>query len=152
MVLCMHGVAPIAQDSRAEAVMHAADAVTAGLWRLVDDGSAASGRRAVHPDSGAAKLTSPLATPANYLELTFDAAAGRAYRLWIRGRADRDYYGNDSVFVQFSGTVNASGTPMYRIGSTSATSGVIEACSACGLRGWGWADNLYGGTGFGAPL
>ncbi len=126
-------------------VLYAGDRTrVAGGWRLVTDPSAAGGSRVSHPDAGAAKLTAPLATPTNFVEWTFNADAGRQYRLWIRGRADRDAFANDSAFVQFSGAINASGQPIYRIGSTSATTFVLEDCSGCGLAGWGWQDNGYG--------
>ena len=73
------------------------------------------------------------------------------YRLWMRGRADRDAWSNDSAYVQFSGAVSATGAPVYEIGTTSATWVGIEDCSGCGLQGWGWQDNGYG-TGVLGPL
>jgi hypothetical protein len=48
------------------------------------------------------------------------------------------------VHVQFSGSVTSTGTATYRIGTTSATSYNLEACSGCGLSGWGWEDNGWG--------
>lgn len=126
-------------------VLHARTATTiAGGWRAVADASAAGGARMSHPDQGAAKLTTALATPAHYFELTFNAEAGRAYRLWIRGRADRDYWGNDSVFVQFDGSVDQSGAPAYRIGTTGAATVNLEDGSGAGIAGWGWQDDGYG--------
>ena len=77
--------------------------------------------------------------------------AGKAYRLWLRGRAQRDYWGNDSVHVQFSGSVDESGVPTWRIGSTSGTSVNIEDASNAGLSGWGWQDNGWG-TGVLGPV
>jgi hypothetical protein len=76
--------------------------------------------------------------------MTFNAEAGRAYRLWIRGKADNNSWANDSVFVQFSASVTSSGTSTYRIGSTSAAEMNLEDCSGCGLSGWGWQDNGWG--------
>jgi glucose/arabinose dehydrogenase len=130
-----------------EIVLHAEAATAAGLWRRVADTSAASGVRLEHPNAGAAKLTAPLASPANYLELTFAAQADRAYHIWVRGRAQNDAYANDSVYVQFSGSVDAAGAPRYRIGTTSAAAVSIEDCSGCGLSGWGWQDIAYGALG-----
>jgi hypothetical protein len=52
--------------------------------------------------------------------------------------------GNDSVFVQFDGSVTAAGAPQWRLGTTSATPVVLEDCGGCGLQGWGWNDNGYG--------
>ncbi len=126
-------------------VLHARTATTiAGGWRAVADASAAGGARMSHPDQGAAKLTTALATPAHYFELTFNAEGGRAYRLWIRGRADRDYWGNDSVFVQFDKSVTQSGASAYRIGTTGAVTVNLEDGSGGGIAGWGWQDNGYG--------
>ncbi|MDQ3213951.1 MAG: hypothetical protein M3Q85_14825, partial [Acidobacteriota bacterium] len=133
-----------------EIVLHAAAAVSRGLWRAVPDGSAASGVRMEHPDAGAAKLTMPLATPADYLELTFRPEANRAYHLWLRGAAQGNAYVNDSVFVQFSESVNAGNAPQYRIGSTDAAAVSLQDCSGCSLAGWMWQDHAYGG--FGSPV
>jgi hypothetical protein len=135
-------------------VLHAANATTvAGAWRLVADSTAASGQRLWHPDAGAAKLTAPLASPVNYFEMTFTASAGRAYHLWIRGKAEGNAYSNDSVFLQFSGRVDGNGTPIHGIGTTSSDSYNLEACSGCGLSGWGWEDNGWGpGNPLGPPI
>lgn len=128
-----------------EIVLHTQTATaTAGLFRIDPDPGAAGGSCEHHPDAGAAKIAAPLQAPANYFEMTFNADAGKAYRLWIRGKADRNYYGNDSVYFQFSESVTSTGTPIYRIGSTSATPVVLEECSGCALSGWGWNDNGYG--------
>jgi hypothetical protein len=126
--------------------LHALNAqIPAGsAWAFVADATAAGGARIVNPNQSAPKLGSALANPTNYFELTFNAEQGRAYRLWIRGKAEGNYWGNDSVFVQFSGSVTADGSPVYRIGTTSATSTNLEDCSGCGLSGWGWQDNGWG--------
>jgi hypothetical protein len=79
--------------------------------------------------------------------MTFSAEAGRAYRLWIRGKADNNAWTNDSAFVQFSGSVSEAGSPEYRIGTSSATVVSIEEGSGAGLSGWGWQDNGYSSLG-----
>jgi Putative Ig domain len=128
-----------------EIVMYAAAApVVAGSWSKVADATAAGGYRMWNPDAGAAKLLAPFAAPATYFELTFNATAGVPYHLWMRGRADADYYGNDSVYVQFSGSVDASGVAIDRIGTTAAAAVSIEDGTGAGLSGWGWQDNAYG--------
>jgi hypothetical protein len=96
------------------------------------------------PNANAAKITAASANPANYAELTFEAVAHKAYRLWMRLRADGDKYTNDSVFVQFSGSVNSSGSAIWRIGTTKATEVNLEDCNGCGIAGWGWQDNGWG--------
>lgn len=129
----------------ADIVLHAknASAIT-GNWQLVDDAQAAGGTRIWNPDAGMAKLAAPLAAPVNYFQLTFHAEAGKPYRLWLRGRAERDYYGNDSVYVQFTNSVTETGAPVNQIGSTTAVWAGIEDGAGCGLAGWGWQDNGYG--------
>jgi phosphatidylserine/phosphatidylglycerophosphate/cardiolipin synthase-like enzyme len=113
-------------------------------WRKQSDATAAGGQRLWNPNLNAAKIVTAAASPASYVELTFNAVAGLPYRLWIRGRAESDAYANDSAFVQFSGAVNASGTPIFRIGTTAAAEYNLENCSGCGVFGWGWQDNAYG--------
>lgn len=46
--------------------------------------------------------------------------------------------------MQFSGSVNDTGAPLFRIGTTSSTVVNLEDCSGCGLSGWGWQDNGWG--------
>ena len=118
--------------------------VLRGAWRRENDATAAGGQRVRHPDAGAAKVTAAAASPANYVEVTFTAEAGKAYRIWIRGKADGNGWANDSVFAQFDRSVNASGAAMWRIGTTSAAEVNLEDCSGCGLSGWGWQDNGWG--------
>jgi len=126
-------------------VRYAATATSmVGDWRLVADVNAAGGQRVEQPDAGAAKIATPLANPTNYFELTFTAEGGKPYRFWIRGRAQGDSYNNDSVYVQFSGSVTSTGSPIDRIGTTEAVSVILEDCSGCGVAGWGWQDNGYG--------
>jgi hypothetical protein len=142
MVNVSNALAPPPPPPAAEIVVHAARTATlAGAWRSVLDGTAASGARLWHPNANAPKLTVPLAAPANYFEVTFPADAGVGYRLWMRASAEANHWANDSVFMQFSGSVTATGAPIHPIGSTSATWYVLEACTGCGVSGWGWRDN-----------
>ena len=142
------GLAP----SSGNVVLHVAgQATTVGAWQRVDDESAAGKARLDNPNLGAAKLPSPLAAPSDYFEVSFNAQAGRPYRLWLRARAQDDSYNNDSVFVQFSGSVDGNGGEIFRIGTTQATTVVLEDCGGCGVAGWGWQDNGYG-TGVLGPV
>jgi len=126
-------------------VMYASGApVVKGTWRAVSDSSAAGGAAMRQPDAGATKRSSASASPASYFELVFEARAGVAYHLWMRGKAQNNSGLNDSVFVQFSGSVNASGSAIDRIGTTSSETLNLEDCSDCGLSGWGWQDNGWG--------
>jgi phosphatidylserine/phosphatidylglycerophosphate/cardiolipin synthase-like enzyme len=136
---------PPPPSGSAEVVLYASKApVKVGAWRTESDASAAGAAKIRHPDAGAAKITTASASPVNYFEMTFYAEAGRGYRLWIRGRADNNYWGNDSVFVQFTDSVTSSGAASWRIGTTSAAEVNLEDCSGCGLSGWGWQDNGWG--------
>jgi hypothetical protein len=137
--------------SAREIVLHAADATRiAGTWSVVADAAAASGARIWNPDAAAPKLTTPLPNPANYFELTFQAEAGVAYHLWMRGKADKNAWANDSVYVQYSGSVDTGGAAVNRIGTASAAALSIEDGINAGLAGWGWADDSYGG--FAGPV
>jgi phosphatidylserine/phosphatidylglycerophosphate/cardiolipin synthase-like enzyme len=128
--------APPPPSSSTDVVLWASRATKlAGAWRVEPDASAAGGARARHPDAGAARVAAPLASPTNYFELTFNADANVSYHLWLRGRADRDSWANDSVFVQFSNV------PAFAIGTTNAMTVTLEDCTNCGVSGWGWQDN-----------
>jgi hypothetical protein len=111
---------------------------------VVADGSAAGGARISNPDAGAAKKQLALANPPDYFEMTFNADAGVSYRIWLRAKAQNDFWGNDSVFVQFSDSVDSSGNPFYRVGTTSGAEVNLEDCSGCTIQGWGWQDNGWG--------
>jgi len=115
-----------------------------GAWRTESDPSAASERLVRHPNANAAKLAAPLASPANFIELSFPADPSQTYKLWMRMKADGNSWSNDSVFVQFDGAVDANGTPAYQIGTASALDVNLEECSGCGVAGWGWEDDGWG--------
>jgi len=138
---------PTPPSSAPDIVLWAANVPASGIhgnWALQSNSSAA-GQVALHnPDLGAAKITTASPSPADYFDVTFNAVAGTQYRIWLRGRADNDYWGNDSVFVQFSGSLNTSGQAAYRIGTSSALEVNLEDCSGCGLSGWGWQDDGWG--------
>jgi phosphatidylserine/phosphatidylglycerophosphate/cardiolipin synthase-like enzyme len=123
-----------------EIVLYAADATLppGTKWRRELDASAAGGALMHHPNEGVPKLTSALANPSNYFELTLTVQANVPYRLWARIRAEDNYWANESVFIQFS-----SGSP-YTIGTTAAADVNLEDCSGCGVSGWGWQDNAWG--------
>jgi Putative Ig domain len=128
-----------------EVVLYASDAnMVTGTWSIVPDATAADGSRMWNPNKSAKKIDQPLANPANYFEIPFQAEAGVAYHLWLRGKADRNKRVNDAVMVQFSGSVDQAGTPNYRIGTISATEVNLADCNGCHLSGWGWQDNGWG--------
>ena len=135
---------PPPTQSTGDVVLYAGRASVYSGWRPVSDASGAGGIAIAHPDAGASKLSAPLASPTNYFEMTFNAEAGTPYRLWIRSKAERNSWANDSLFIQFSGSVDESNQPIWRIGTTSSTAYNLEDCSGCGLDGWGWQDNGWG--------
>jgi hypothetical protein len=127
-----------------DVVRYAADAaLVAGLWQRVVDTTAAGGARLWHPNENVAAITAQSA-PTHYFEVKVDVEAGTPYHLWLRGRAENDSKLNDSVWVQFSGSVGPTGKPRYRIGTTSAARVILTDCAGCGLSAWGWQDNGYG--------
>jgi hypothetical protein len=84
--------------------------------------------------------------------MSFLADGGVPYRVWMRGKAERNSRSNDSVFVQFDDSVAADGSPVFRTGTASATVVTIEDCSGCGLSSWGWNDNGYGAGALGREI
>ena len=119
-----------------------------GRWQQVSDSTAAGGSALWNPDAGSAKVAPPLANPANYVETTFNASAGTAYHLWIRMRAQNDSTSNDSVHAQFNDTVDASGAPVMRIGSTDSAEVVLQnGPSGAAPHGGGWSENGWGSLG-----
>src|SRR5262245_30816381 len=115
-----------------------------GSWSKVSDSTAADGIRLANPDAGIAKVTTPSGAPQSYFEMTFVAQPATAYHLWIRSKAQNNSYTNDSVYVQFSGSVTSSGAAKYRIGTTSAMMYSLEEDNGMGESGWGWQDNGFG--------
>jgi hypothetical protein len=127
-----------------EIILHAADATITGTrWSFVNDATAASGRRLQNANAGATVSTA-LTSPSSHAELTLYANADTPYRLWLRGKSMGNTADNDAVHAQFSGSVSATGTAIFRIGTSSSTRVNIEDCVGCGLSNWGWQDNEVG--------
>jgi phosphatidylserine/phosphatidylglycerophosphate/cardiolipin synthase-like enzyme len=111
---------------------------------------AADGLSLWNPNQSNSKIATggtAVQNPANYFEFTFTAEPRTPYHLWIRMKAENDYYGNDSVHVQFSDSVSESGTPVYRINSTSTAEVVLQEIDGGSSLNWGWADNGWNGNG-----
>jgi phosphatidylserine/phosphatidylglycerophosphate/cardiolipin synthase-like enzyme len=126
--------------------------IVVGDWTVNTDATAATGASLLNPNRGAAKVAAASASPANYFEMPFNATAGVAYRIWMRGKATANSWANDSVYIQFSDSVDANGLATARIGTTGSMSYSLEQCSNCGVQGWGWEDNGWGGVGVMGPL
>ena len=114
-----------------------------GNWARVPSTTGAGGQKVSSVDRGWASANAPLASPSDYFEASFNASAGVPYRVWLRLRATGDSRYNESVWVQFSNAVTATGAALWRVGSTSALLVNLENCSGCGVSGWGWQDNAY---------
>jgi hypothetical protein len=127
-----------------EQVIYADDAtLVGGSWKRIADASAASGLKLSNADGGAALITAPQAAPDSYIEAAFDAAPHTRYRVWLRIHASGDSKFNDSVWVQFSDSVDAQGLPIYRAGTTSGYIVNLWVCATCQSVGWGWQRNAY---------
>ncbi len=137
-----------------EVVVDAADvpasSIVGSQWARVEATDAAGAVALYNPNRDVGKLPAAAAAPASYVEVRFHAAAGVPYHLWFRMSAEADAYWNDSMFVQFSGAVDAQGAAIHRIGSTAAAVVSLEEGTGAGLFGWGWNDNAYGTLG--API
>src|SRR5262249_2887304 len=65
-----------------------------------------------------------------------------------RMRALGNSLGNDSVHMQFSDSVNSSGSSWARIGTSSSLEPVLQDGPGGGPpHGWGWTDNGWGSVG-----
>jgi hypothetical protein len=131
-----------------EILVNAADVPASGIvgsrWVRTQTAGASGGVAIHNPNRAEAKRAAALAAPASYVEVKFYAAAGVPYQLWFRMRAEGDSYANDSMFVQFSGAVDAFGNTVNRIGTTSSADVILEEGSGKNVSGWGWNDAHYG--------
>ena len=119
-----------------------------GNWAPISDSTAAGSRALRNADAGAAKIAPALASPGSYFEVTFNADAGTAYHVWIRGRADGNSTANDSVHIQFSDSIDGVGAPFARIGTTASLEPVLQdGAGGPAPRGWGWTENGWGSLG-----
>jgi hypothetical protein len=118
--------------------------IAGSRWQIVADANAAGGVAIANPNLNEAKVSTALASPASYVDITFTADANTPYRLWMRARATSNTWANDSVLIQFSDSVDANGQPVFRIGTTASTWWSLEEVLNQGVHEWGWQDNGYG--------
>jgi Phosphoesterase family len=153
------GLAPLARSANAtamtgffprppvmpsEQVIYANDVTTlTGLWNKIADATAAAGVKLTTADNGSGAPPNASANPSSYFDAVFQAAAGTRYRVWLRLHAQNDSKWNDSVFVQFSDSVDAQGAAVYRVGTTSGYIVNLWTCATCQSVGWGWQRNAY---------
>jgi hypothetical protein len=121
-------------------------------WRSDPDGLAAGGMRLTNLNAGVPKIVVPAASPSSYVEVRFAADKDKPYHIWLRMSATANDWVNDSVHMQFSDAVDATGAPIARIGTTSSLWFSLENDFSAGLNGWGWQDNAFGTGALGAHV
>jgi hypothetical protein len=126
-------------------VIYAGDVPAGNLhgWTTAADPTSPNGTKLVTADNGASSLNAPLANPAQYVDVTFNAPAGTPHTLWLRLKALNNNKFNDSVWAQFS-DARVNGSPVYPIGSTSGLLvNLATSSTASSLLNWGWQNGAY---------
>lgn len=109
-----------------------------GHWSQASSSSSPEGVSLQSPD-GRWATPQPLASPEHYADVTFAAAAGTPYRVWVRLNAAKNSTDNDAVWLQFTDAVSGS-SPVYRIGTTG---GFGVAADGKPIN-WVWAGGAPG--------
>jgi hypothetical protein len=114
-----------------------------GMWSSTNDPTSPNGVKLVTPDNGWDTLGAPIAAPADYVDVTFNANAGVPYTLWLRIQALNNSKWNDSVWVQFSDAI-ATGSSVYPLNSTSGLLvNLATDSTASSNQAWGWVNGAY---------
>ncbi len=114
-----------------------------GAWSATTDATAAAGVKAATPDLGVSNTSGPLASPTDYVDVSFSANAGVAYTLWVRVKATANSKLNDSFFVQFSDAM-VGGSPIYQMNTTNGlVVNLATDSTGSSLNNWGWANGAY---------
>lgn len=92
-----------------------------GKWKKEPDPSALFGFRLDDLPSQKMWIFQPLINPKDYFEADFQAKKGIKYHVWMRMKAFRGSPQHDSVYLQFSDSLDEQGKKRYRIG--------LPACS-----------------------
>jgi hypothetical protein len=58
-----------------------------GSWTTATDASSPNGIKLITPDLGLSNTAAPLASPTDYVDVTFNAIAKTTYTLWLRIQA-----------------------------------------------------------------
>ena len=131
-------------SAASDIVLYSSDVASmSGNWNRLTSTTGAGSLKMQSSDAGWSSTGGPLAAPGDYFEARFVPQAQRAYRVWVRLRAAGDSKFNDSVWVQFSGAIDANGAPLWQVGSASALLVNLEACAGCGVAGWGWQNGAW---------
>src|SRR6185369_11494661 len=114
-----------------------------GSWTTAADSSSPNNVKLVTPDSGIANPNNPLASPVDYVDVSFNAPAGTPYRIWMRLQALANSKYNDAVWLQFSDAL-AGGSSIYPIGTTAGLLvNLATDAGATSLNKWGWQNTAY---------
>ena len=125
-------------------MLYASDVTTSvGNWVRGNYATGAGGQAMQSNDAGWSNANEALPAPADYFEARFTPVANKPYRVWMRLRANADSKFNDSIWLQFSGAVDANGVPLWRIGTASGMLVNLESCANCGVSGWGWQTGAW---------
>jgi hypothetical protein len=129
-----------------EVVIYASDVPAAnlhGAWTKASDATSPNGIKLVTPDNGSPTANAPLASPTDYVDVTFTADANKPYAVWLRMKALNNNKFNDSIWVQFSDAL-AGGATIYPLNSTSGLSvNLATDAGASSLSNWGWQNGSY---------
>ena len=130
----------------AEVVLYARDIPAAALhgsWMAAAAAGSPNGIALGTADAGFAATDTPLASPTDYVDVSFAADAGTPYTLWLRLKAVANSKYNDSVWVQFSDAL-AAGAPVYPLNSSSGLLvNLATDATALSLNDWGWQNGAY---------
>jgi hypothetical protein len=114
-----------------------------GSWKTAADATSPNGVKLVTTDAGVAITANALASPSDYVDVTFNASAGTPYTIWLRLRALNNSKYNDAVWLQFSDAVTG-GSAAYPMNTTA---GLLVNLATDGngdsLSGWGWQNTAY---------
>jgi hypothetical protein len=114
-----------------------------GVFAKTSDSTSPGSIALTTPVGGAAQPNNPLASPADYVDVTFNANADVPYTIWIRVKAAANSKLSDSLWAQFS-DAKLSGTLAYDIGGTSGLLvNLATDSTASSLHNWGWANGAY---------
>jgi regulation of enolase protein 1 (concanavalin A-like superfamily) len=132
--------------SNGNVVLYASDFLASsihGSWTTASDPTAANGVKLVTSDNGVSNTSASLASPTDFVEVAFNAAANVPYTIWLRMQALGNSKLNDSMWIQFSNAA-ANGSSVYPIGTTSALLvNLATDSSGSSLNGWGWQNTAY---------
>jgi regulation of enolase protein 1 (concanavalin A-like superfamily) len=114
-----------------------------GAWSVASVAGAAANVVLMTPDSGVSNNANALSSPADYVDVAFNAQAGVPYTFWIRLRAAGNSKYADSLWVQFSDAL-AGGQAAYPLNSTSGLLvNLASDSTGASLQGWGWGHGAY---------